>query len=113
MRLLSLLRSSFSGHSQVGSTLDGNSVLATVAGFELHAGAFSGGRIERHHVAQVDRGVLLQTPALRVPLAGAHVLPDAVDPFDDDAVLVGEDAEDAAGLAFVSAGDDDDGVACF
>src|SRR5690242_3870571 len=91
--------------AQVGSAADGDAVLLAVAFFELHASALPGRRVERHHVAQVERRVLLDAPALRVALAGADVRPRAVDPVDDHAVLVRDHAEHAAGLTLVRARD--------
>src|SRR5688500_3949299 len=101
------------GRTQVGPAADGDAVLAAAALLELHPRALAGGRVQRHDVAQVDRRVLLNPAALGVALIRADVLPHAVDPFDDDAVLVRQDPQDAAGLALVRAGDHDDRVTRF
>src|ERR1700677_400225 len=81
-------------------------MLLAVANFIAHANALPGAGIQRHHVANVDRRVLLDSPALRITLRGANVLPDAVDPFDDDPVLAGQHAKHLPGLSLVGAGDD-------
>ena len=51
------------------------------------------------HVRDVDRHFLGQPASLRVFLAGPQVLVHPVDPFDDDLVAVGKDAQDLGDLA--------------
>ena len=60
-------------------------MLVPVAHHELHPSALTRGRVERHHVAQVNRGVLLDAPTLLVSLRRSHVLPNPVNSFDDHA----------------------------
>src|SRR5262249_20100720 len=80
---------------------------------EPHTRAFAAGRIERHHVADVDRRILLDSPALRIPLARANVLPHAIDSFNNDAILVDDHPQHAAGFTLVRARDDHHLVAAF
>ena len=57
------------------------------------------------------RLLALEDPARRVARRRARVALDEVDPLDDDAIVLAEDAGDLAGLALVLAADDDDVVA--
>ena len=63
----------------------------------------AGARVDRHHITDVDRGILLDASALRVTLAGLHVFPHAVDPFNDHHLPAVEDLEHLPGAAFVVA----------
>ena len=72
--------------------------------------AIAAARINRHHIADVDRGILLDSAALRTALAGADVLPHAIDAFHHAAIFRRQDAQDLAGLALVAARDHDDVV---
>src|SRR5205085_12457409 len=101
------------GAAQVGAAAHRDAMLDAVLRVGADARAFAAGRVERHDVAQVDRRILLDPAALRIALRRPHVLPDAVDPFDDYAVLAGQDAQHLAALALVGAGNDDHGVAGF
>src|SRR5258706_2190108 len=94
--------------AQVGSACYCDAVFDAVLHLKPHSRALAGRWVERHHVAQVDRGVLLNPAALRVALRRADVLPHAVNSFDDHAVLVGQDPQDLAYLALVRARDHDD-----
>src|SRR5262245_8663723 len=98
--------------TKVGALL-GDAMLLAVDVLEVHPRALAGGRIDRHHVAQVDRRIFLNAAALLVALIGAHVLPHAVDALDDDAVAVADNTQNLSGLALVGAGDDHDDVTGF
>ena len=58
----------------------------------------------------MDRGLLLDDAALLLHAARLRVPLHHVEALDDDAVLLGEDAQDLAGLAALRAGDDHDRV---
>src|SRR5687768_9010507 len=72
---------------EVGSTSDRDAMLLAVARLETHTSAFAARRIQRHHVAHVNRCILLNASALRIALVGTHVFPHAVDAFNDHAIL--------------------------
>src|SRR5262245_11754489 len=65
---------------------------------------------EQLHVRSVEGGLLLDDAALLLDPARLHVALDEVEALDHDAVPVGEDTEDLAGLAALAPGDDDHGV---
>ena len=58
------------------------------------------GQIQQH-VGGGDRHLLREPAALRVAAVRLQVLVDAVDAFDDDLVLVGQDAQHLAARALV------------
>src|SRR5262249_8352881 len=62
------------------------------------------------HVADRERTLSLDDPALPELLGRALVLLDHVDALDDHPVLVGEDAQDLAALAALLPGDDADQI---
>src|SRR5262245_2701641 len=64
----------------------------------------------RHHVRDVDRAFLLDDSAgiLGATRLGVALL--QIEPFDDDALAVGQDAQDLAGLPALPPGDDHDGI---
>src|SRR4029079_19641646 len=59
-------------------------------------------------VRRLDRAFLLQDAAARVALRRLGVALDHVDALDDDASVASLEAQHAAALALVLAGDDDD-----
>ena len=71
-------------------------LLALVVRLDADARALAGLRIDRHHLARVDRLLALEDAALRVARRRARVALDQVDALDDDLVVVGEDARDLA-----------------
>src|SRR5262249_39338439 len=77
---------------------------------DLHAGALLRLRIDRHHVRDVDRAVLLDDAALRVLLAATRlqVALDLREALDHHAVA--GHLEHLALLALLLTGDDDDEV---
>src|ERR1043165_5820962 len=81
-------------------------VVDAVAGPDRPAGAADQG-----DVGDVDRHVLVDDGALHRRPGRALVLLGDVDAFDDDLVLVGEDAHDHAVLAEILPGDHPDAVA--
>src|SRR5580765_2330279 len=91
------------GATQIRAALDRDAMLGAVLFLEPHACAFSRCRVQRHHVADVDRRVLLNATALRIPLIGTHVLPHAIDTFDDNAIAIGNQPQNAADFATVGA----------
>src|SRR5450432_4281328 len=76
--------------AQIGAAAYRQAMLLAVTLFKPHACPFAVRRIERLDVADVDRSVLLNPAALRVSLGWTNVLPDAVNAFDHDAVLINQ-----------------------
>lgn len=66
-----------------------------------------------HHVGNVERAFPVKDGSLRVLLAFAHVLFGHTRAFDNDLLFLAEHRNDAAALAFVRAGSDDNLVAFF
>src|SRR5438270_3226773 len=99
--------------AQIGAALDGDSMLAAVALFEPNTRCLAGGRIERQHVADMDRRVLLDAAALLILPRRLHMLPDAMNSLNHHPVLAGEDAKDLTGLSLVRPGDNHHRVAAF
>src|SRR5687767_2072188 len=60
---------------------------------------------DEHHVGKLNRHLLREPAALRVSLAAANVLINAIDPLDDDLAFVAIDSQYLAALALVVAGD--------
>src|SRR5262249_23690858 len=67
-------------------------------------------RVDQRDVGHVDGRFLFDYAALLLG-ALAHMALDDVHPLDDDAVLLGHNAQNRAALALVAAGDHDDVVA--
>jgi len=77
---------------------------------------FSGASIEfldLHYVGDVHRSFAFHNCALGILLALAHVLLDHSRAFNNDALLLGRDADDPAAFAFVRAGNQYHFVAFF
>ncbi len=71
-------------------------LLAAVGEAVADAHAPVAGRAVQQDVGDGDRHLLGEPAALGVLLAGLQVLVDAVDPLDDDLVLLGQDPQDLA-----------------
>ena len=74
---------------------------------------FSGARVEIrrfHDVGDMNGAFAFHDLALRILLALAHVTFDHARAFDDDALFLGDDADDAAAFAFVGTGNNYDFV---
>jgi hypothetical protein len=94
----------FSYGSEIGVAADRDAMFLSILGFIPSSNALPGRRIDRHHVAEVDRRIFLNAAALRVSLGRANMLPYAVDSFNHDAFAARQHAENPAGLTFVSSG---------
>src|SRR6202045_3391289 len=102
-RLLLLSFALLLGDRVATSLREANSAVAFYP--RTNAGLFALG-IDQHHVRDVDGGLLLGNASLDVALGvRLDVLFDHHDAFDKDAILFGDDTEDAALLALVFACD--------
>src|SRR5437868_6066670 len=88
----------------------GEADFAAVELLEADAGRLVALGIDMGNVRDVQHGFLLDDTA-GLPHGGAGVALHHVDALDEDAAVLGQDAQDLTGLALVLAGDDDHLVA--
>jgi len=85
----------------------------TVNDFVSDASRFITSRTNDHDFASVDRHFLIKDTALRRFDIGFGMAFDFVDIFDNDLSLFREGGDDFTLLAFIFAGEDNDGIAFF